>query len=52
MPEPAPLPRVPKERHEWRCNEKGCNVKGKAATKRDAQLALAMHKALVHTEEE
>ena len=39
---------VPKERHEWKCKFKGCGAKGKAATKKDAQLALALHVALTH----
>ena len=39
-------PHNPKEKHEWKC--KYCSAKGKAATKRDAQLAGALHVHLVH----
>lgn len=42
------IPRNVPEKHTWKCDVKGCGVKGKAATKKDAQLALALHKALVH----
>ena len=42
------IPHDPKERHEWKCKFKGCRAKGKAATKKDAQLALALHVALAH----
>lgn len=34
------------ERHEWKC--KKCNTKGKAATKKDAKLALEMHDLMNH----
>ena len=44
----TPLPKIPNERHTWKCDVKGCNAKGKAATKDDAKLALVLHKALVH----
>lgn len=36
------------ERWPWKCNEKGCKAKGKAATKPDAIVALALHKAFIH----
>jgi len=44
----TPLPKIPKEPHKWKCDERGCNAKGKAATKDDAKLALELHKAFVH----
>jgi len=40
------VPHIRKEKHEWKC--KKCRAKGKANTKRDAQLALALHVALMH----
>lgn len=42
----TPLPKVPDERHEWKC--KKCGMKGKAATKDDAKVALELHKAFNH----
>lgn len=39
-------PRNKKEPHKWKCQK--CNTKGKAASKEDAQLALALHIAMMH----
>lgn len=40
------IPHNVKEPHTWKCNK--CGAKGKAASKKDAQLAKALHIALVH----
>jgi len=37
---------ISEKKHEWKCTQ--CKEKGKAATKKDAQLAKALHVALVH----
>lgn len=36
------------ERHTWKCDVKGCKVKGTAYTKQDAKNALTLHKAFIH----
>ena len=40
------IPKDVPERYTWKCDL--CSVKGKAATKREAQLARALHKTLAH----
>lgn len=39
---------LPSERFPWKCDVKGCPIKGKAATKADAQLAKLLHKGGAH----